>query len=139
MSRGRKYFPHELEGVIDRREGQIVGLMTFRIDEVEGMEIMTLNSVLEGRGIGMSLILDATQIARQRGVTRIWLTTTNDNLRAIGLYQRIGFRIIQVNVGAVDVARKIKPSIPERGYLGIEIHDEIVMELKLEPFLEAHS
>ena len=43
---------------------------------------------------------------------------------------------MQVNVGAVDQARKIKPQIPEVGNDGIPIHDEIVLELKIKPSLE---
>jgi len=138
MSRGRAYQPHQLEGLIDRRDGKIVGLLTFRMDD-EGMEILTLNSTLERRGIGMSLMLEAIDEARTRGATRVWLTTTNANLRAIGYYQRMGFRMNQVNVGAVDEARKIKPEIPLVGPNGIRIHDEIVMELGIKPFIEQVS
>ena len=38
---------------------------------------------------------------------------------------------------AVDEARLIKPEIPEIGQNGIPIHDEIVLELKLQPY--SHS
>ena len=65
------------------------------------------------------------------------MTTTNDNLRAVQFYQRLGFRIVRVNVGAVDEARKIKPQIPEVGQTGIPIHDELVLELRIEPSLES--
>lgn len=135
MSRGRAFYPHEEEGFVERHNGQIVGLLTFRVDD-DGMELLTLNSVLEGSGIGTSLMLHAINTARVRGCGRVWLTTTNDNLRAIGFYQRLGFRLIAVNVGAVDEARKIKPQIPEIGQNGVPIHDELVMELVIHPYLE---
>jgi len=136
MSRGRSFYPHEERAFLERRDGKIVGLLTYRT-EADAMEMLTLNSTLEGKGIGSSLILSAIEKARHEGLKRVWLTTTNDAVRAISLYQRLGFRIIAVNVGAVDEARKTKPQIPEVGERGIPIHDEIVMELTIKPFLDA--
>ncbi len=136
ITRGRSFYPHQEDGFIERRDGRIVGLLTYRIDE-EGMEILTLNSTLEGQGIGSSLMLNAIERARTQGCKGIRLTTTNDNLRAIGFYQRLGFRMAAVNVGAVDEARKIKREIPEVGERGIPIHDEIVMELLVKPYLDS--
>lgn len=133
MSRGRAYQPHEHAGFLETRKGRIVGLLTM-VYEDDTLQILTLNSVLEGERIGSSLMLMAIEEARGKGVSRIWLTTTNDNLKAMGFYQRLGFRIVQVNVGAVDEARKTKPQIPETGMHGIPIHDEIVMELRLKAY-----
>ena len=135
MSRGRSFYPHQEEGFVERRDDRIAGLLTFRVDQDE-MEVLTLNSVLEGAGIGSSLMLDAIEEARTRGCHRIWLTTTNDNIRGLRFYQRLGFRMIAVNTGVVDEARKIKPQIPEVGQDGIAIHDEIVLELRVEPYLD---
>ena len=100
------------------------------------MEILTLNATLEGEGIGSSLMLNAIDRARERDCRKIWLTTTNDLLRAIGFYQRLGFRMVAINIGAVDQARKIKPEIPRSGERGVPIHDEIVMELAIKPYLD---
>jgi ribosomal protein S18 acetylase RimI-like enzyme len=135
MSRGKKHYPHLEHGFIERRNGEIVGLLTFRKDEDGGMEILTLNATLEGAGIGSSLMLNAIDSARESGCQRIWLTTTNDRLRAIGFYQRLGFRMVAINLGVVDEARKLKPEIPLIGERGVPIHDEIVMELRVEPYL----
>jgi GNAT superfamily N-acetyltransferase len=134
MSRGKCYYPHEHDGVIEWREGGIVGLLTW-VREGDDIQLLTLNSVLEGQGIGSALMLMAIDEARHHQARKLWLTTTNDNLRAIGFYQRLGFRMTAVNVGAVDEARKIKPQIAEIGHDGIPIHDEIVMELELQPYL----
>lgn len=136
MSRGRSFYPHQEHGLIERRDGQIVGLLSYHIND-EGMEVLTLNATLVGQGIGSSLILDAIAEARKKQCRRIWLTTTNDMLRAIGFYQRLGFRMVAINIGAVDEARKTKTQIPTVGERGIEMHDEIVMELVIEPFLDS--
>ena len=135
MSHGHQYYPHREEGFIERRDGKIVGLVTFHVAG-ETMELLTLNATLEREGIGSSLILSVIERARDKGCRRVMLTTTNDNLRAIGFYQRLGFRMMTINLGVVDEARKIKPQIPETGERGIPIHDEIVMELKIRPYLD---
>ncbi|MFQ5489917.1 MAG: GNAT family N-acetyltransferase [Phycisphaerae bacterium] len=134
MSRGQAYYPHECDGFIEWRGQDLVGLLTYRCDE-ESMEVLTLNSTLEGAGIGSALMLMAIEKARDLGMERVWLTTTNDNLRGMGFYQRLGFRMVAVNIGVVDQARKTKPQIPEVGANGIPIHDEIVMELRIKPAL----
>lgn len=138
MSRGRKFFPQDEGGFIERRDGKIIGLLTYHV-EGEAMEILTLNSTLERSGIGSSLMLSAIDAARKADCTKTVLTTTNDNLRAIGFYQRLGFRMVAINLGVVDEARKIKPTIPLAGERGIAIHDEVVMELDIHPFIEAEK
>ena len=60
------------------------------------MEILTLNSTLEGERIGTSMVLEAIETARRAECRVISLTTTNANLRAIGFYQRLGFQPIGV-------------------------------------------
>ncbi|MFQ5590115.1 MAG: GNAT family N-acetyltransferase [Phycisphaerae bacterium] len=135
MSRGRQFYPHQERGFFEHRDGEIIGLLTYHIDG-DSMEILTLNSTQEGHGIGSSLMLSAIEIARTCNCRQVVLSTTNDNLRAIGFYQRLGFRLVAVNVGVVDEARKIKPQIPETGERGIPIHDEIVMELAIQPYID---
>lgn len=136
MSRGRVFYPHQEHGIIERRDHRLVGLLTYHIDAAEGMEILTLNSTVEGAGIGSSLMVCAIDIARRKGAHRVWLTTTNDCLRVIGFQQRLGFRMIAINLGVVDEARKTKPAIPVYGERGVRVQDEIVMELLIEPYLE---
>ncbi len=133
MSQGRKFYPHKEEGLLERRDDKLVGLLSYRIED-DAMEIFTLNSTLVGVGIGASLMLDAIEKARSKGCTRVFLTTTNDRLRAIGFYQRLGFRMVAINLGVVDEARKAKPEIPEFGERNVRMRDEIVMELSLKPY-----
>jgi len=135
MSRGQVYYPHKQPGFIERRNGQIVGLLTYHSHH-DAVEILTLNSTVGGHGIGSKLVLHAIGKTRELRRKRVWLTTTNDNLHAIGFYQRLGFRMTELNLGAVDEARKVKESIPLLGERGIPIRDEIVMSLEIEPFLD---
>ena len=61
----------------------------------------------------------------------MWLLTTNDNLDALRLYQRHRFRLVEVRPGAVDLARRAKPSIPAVGAYGIPLRDELILERDL--------
>lgn len=83
------------------------------------------------RGIGGRLVDVVASAARRRGAGELWLVTTNDNLDALRLYQRHGFRLSALHAGAVDRARELKPTIPLLGRDGIPIHDELVLVLLL--------
>jgi hypothetical protein len=39
--------------------------------------------------------------------------------------------MVAIHSGAVDVARDLKPSIPTTGDYGIELHDEVELEMLL--------
>lgn len=96
-----------------------------------GCEVITLSSRAEGAGVGTALLGAAVEAARSAGCTRVFLTTTNDNLRAIGFYQKRGWRLVAVHRGAMDRAREVKPAIPLIGFNGIPMHDEIELETTL--------
>ena len=84
-----------------------------------------------GQGIGSKLIVQAIEEARARGCKRLFLITTNDNLNALGFYQRRGFEIASIYRGAVNESRKTKPGIPLVGYNNIPLRDEIELEIVL--------
>ena len=47
------------------------------------------------------------------GCRRLWLVTTNDNLHALGFYQRRGLRLCTLHAGSLDRDRALKPELPE--------------------------
>jgi ribosomal protein S18 acetylase RimI-like enzyme len=128
---GTVYYPHLLSGFIaTNTKGDPVGLATYVIEN-GACEIVTLDSVVKGEGVGSAMIEVLIEESRKRGCRRLWCITTNDNLPALGFYQRRGFRLVAVYPGAVEKARVLKPSIPLLGSGGIPIHDEIELELNL--------
>ena len=133
-SHGSIFHPSELPGFVARQDNEIVGLITYAIDD-DWCEIVTLNSLREGMGIGSRLIQAVKQTALEADCSRLWLITTNDNLHAMKFYQKRGFRPIAIHPNAVDEARKLKPEIPLIGNDGIPIHDELELEMLLEPSL----
>jgi N-acetylglutamate synthase-like GNAT family acetyltransferase len=58
-----------------------VGLLTYRVDRA-GLEVVTVDALKAGVGIGTALLSGGVLIARNAGVGRVWLITTNDNLTA---------------------------------------------------------
>jgi ribosomal protein S18 acetylase RimI-like enzyme len=120
------------EGLVAEFDGRPVGLLTFRPDGPTTIELAALVAVEPGRGIGSALIAALLEEAPRRGARRIWLVTTNDNLDALRLYQRRGFRLVALRAGDVDVARAtIKPSIGEVAANGIPIRDELELAIDL--------
>ena len=130
VSRGTVYRPEQLEGFVVEDGEDWIGLLTFFIQDRE-CEVTSLDSLREGQGIGSALIGKVMEEARGRGCRRLFLITTNDNLNALGFYQRRGFEIVTVYRGALNESRKIKPSIPPVGMNNIPLRDEIELEIKL--------
>lgn len=120
-----------LPAIVAWTEGRRVGVATLRRDRAGDPELMSLDSLEAGRGVGSALIEAACDWARSLGARRLRVVTTNDNLRALSLYQRLGFRLVALRSGAVQRARRIKPSIPEVGASGIPIHDELELAREL--------
>ena len=110
---------------------RIVGLATWSAERAE-LASMAVAADVRRSGVGTMLVDAVSDAARRVGLDRLWLSTTNDNLAALGLYQRCGFRIIKVVVDGVDRGRELKPSIPLLGAHGIPIHDELVLERVLD-------
>lgn len=130
VTRGRVHRADRLPGFIALVGGEPLGLITYCISGPE-CEIISLDSLAEGRGIGTALLRAVEDEARRSGVRRLWLVTTNDNRRAISFYGKRGFRFAAVHAGAVRESRRLKPSIPETGMDGIPIRDEMEMEMIL--------
>jgi len=125
---GVMYQADQLPGLIAELDNKAVGLLIYHID-CANFEIVSLDSLVEGRGVGTALLKGAARQAVLEGCTRLWLVTTNDNLNALGFYQRRGFHLCALRPGEVDRSRLLKPSIPLTAANGIPIRDEIDLEM----------
>ncbi|HUE99328.1 MAG TPA: GNAT family N-acetyltransferase [Anaerolineales bacterium] len=130
ITRGNVYRPEQLEGFVIEDGNEWIGLVTFFMKDGD-CEVTSLDSLREGQGLGSTLIGQAIDEARARGCKRLFLITTNDNLNALGFYQKRGFEIVTVYRGAVNESRKRKPTIPLVGMNAIPLRDEIELEIKL--------
>jgi GNAT superfamily N-acetyltransferase len=128
---GEIHHPWKLKGFIARNDlEEKLGLITYILDGPD-CEIITLDSFVEGQGVGSALLSRVIQEAGRAGCSKVQLTTTNDNQRGIAFYRRKGFQLAAVYPGAVKRARKLKPSIPLLSPTGIPIRDELQFELAL--------
>jgi DNA-3-methyladenine glycosylase I len=130
ISRGRLHQADRLPGFAALQADSLVGLATYNMDGDE-CEIVTLDSLAEGLGIGSALIATVKQKALDAGCRRLWLITTNDNLNALGFYQKRGFALAALHRNAIEKSRRLKPEIPLIGMDGIPLRDEIELELEI--------
>jgi GNAT superfamily N-acetyltransferase len=130
VTRGRIHYADELPGFVAVQENRPVGLVTYRLYDDE-CEIVTMNSLVEGIGIGSALADAVRSVAVATGCSRLWLITTNDNVAALRFYQKRGFLLVAVHRNAFERSRRLKPEIPLVGLDGIPLRDEIELEMLL--------
>ena len=131
VAHGVVYRPDTVDGgFIALDQGQWVGEITYAVLGTE-CEIVSLDSLREGQGIGTELIQSVVEHARKQNCTRLFLITTNDNLDALGFYQRRGFEMAKIHRHALDETRRLKPGVPLIGRDNIALRDEIELEMVL--------
>lgn len=109
VAHGVIYRPDSLDGFIAFEGEEWVGEITYAFSGTD-CEIVSLDSLREGQGIGTNLIDAVLEEARKQDCRRVFLITTNDNLNALGFYQKRGFELVRIHRGAINEARKIKPA-----------------------------
>ena len=130
VSRGKIYDSTILPGFMAFWDHKPVGLCTYHMVN-DQLEITSLNSLKENMGVGSALIRALIKEAKKKKCSRIWLITTNDNLHAIGFYQKRGFNLRRLYPNAILKSRQLKPEIPHVGQNGIPIRDELEFEIAL--------
>ena len=109
---------------------EIVGAAPFAVEEAWGAIVLVMLNVLpgyQGRGGGRALLDALHQEARRRDLARILVATTNDDLPALAIYQRYGYRIKEIVTGRVaeDHGDELV------GFAGIPVRDEVRLEYRL--------
>jgi ribosomal protein S18 acetylase RimI-like enzyme len=127
---GREHRPAALPALVAEDGGERAGLATYLIED-DDCELVTLDALTVGGGIGGALVEALADTARAAGCTRLRVVTTNDNLPALRLYQRHGFMLAGVHLDEIEVTRRRKPQIPATGHAGIPIRDELELERPL--------
>jgi len=130
VTRGRARDASLLEGFVAEIEGEPAGLATYETRGAES-ELVTLDSLREGDGVGSSLVAAVASAAWKQGCRKLSVVTTNDNTRALGFYQRRGFFLTALRKGEIERSRRLKPEIPELGFHDIPIRDELELALDL--------
>jgi ribosomal protein S18 acetylase RimI-like enzyme len=128
---GRLHRLDDLPGLVAvDADGRVAGVVTYLI-EADDCEVISIDAVVQGEGVGTALLEAACEAAVAAGCRRVRLITTNDNVDALRFYQRRGFALSELRPGAVDESRRMKPQIPPVGAYGIPIRDELVLVREL--------
>ena len=130
VAHGVIYYPDTLDGFIALDGEEWAGEITYAFSGND-CEIVSLDSLREGQGIGTKLISAVVEVARTKNCERVFLITTNDNLNALSFYQKRGFQLVKINRGAMIETRKLKPGVPLIGANKIPLRDEIELEMIL--------
>ena len=144
-------------GLVGARSGARVGLVTWTLEPAEAeaepdmaqagpgaeakmahlaptaeIRVLAVDRRQRGSGVGRALLAAAEAQLRAEGVRHAWLVTTNDNLAALALYQKAGWRLVGLRAGALDETRRtLKPEIPAFGEHGIPLRDELELRKAL--------
>jgi septum formation protein len=120
--------PGALPGLVAVSEdgGQRCGALTYR-ESTDGIEVVTLNSLVGGRGIGTALLREARRRADEVG-RRMFLITTNENMRAIAFYQRRGMDMVALHRDFASVVGQFKPRALDSARHGIGFRHAIEFE-----------
>jgi ribosomal protein S18 acetylase RimI-like enzyme len=94
-----------------------VGAVTYRSDG-DALEVLTMDALTPGVGVGTALLAAAKKVADLRH-ERLWLLTTNDNIRAIAFYQRRGMDMVALHRNFFDDVCRYKPSLIQATTEGI--------------------
>lgn len=129
--RGRTVDLSRAQGVAAMEQGGLSGLVTY-IRSGDTMEITSLDSVTENRGVGTGLAARVLGLAAAAGCRRVIAVTTNDNIRAIRFYQKRGFDMSRFFHNSLNMSRHLKPQIPLVGNDGIPLRHEIEFEKTIE-------
>jgi ribosomal protein S18 acetylase RimI-like enzyme len=122
---GRSYQVDALPTVVACDGDEIVGMASYA-REGDAVNLVMLNVLprWQGRGAARALVAAVTEAARAEGAERVIVATTNDDLPALGFYQRLGFTITDVCVGKLLQHH----GGVELGFAGIPVRDEIRLE-----------
>ncbi|MEA3325878.1 MAG: GNAT family N-acetyltransferase [Chloroflexota bacterium] len=115
-----------LKGLKALIDDQIIGFFHYQRRNKE-CEILTLASLKERQGVGSALTEAVEKIAREDSCRVLSVITINDNLHALGFYQRRGNHLAALYPGSVNASKK-KPTIPDTGDNNIPIRDELRLE-----------
>jgi ribosomal protein S18 acetylase RimI-like enzyme len=110
------------------KDGSVLGYLLYEFHD-SVCEIMVLESVARNIGVASALIAEVKKFAKSGGADKVTVQTSNDNSYAFRFYQRRGFTIRDVRLGALDEARRLKSAIPLIGEDGIPLRDEIEFEI----------
>jgi N-acetylglutamate synthase-like GNAT family acetyltransferase len=110
-----------------QKRGMIIGFVALKslnrenVVEVSGL---ATKETERRKGTAAVLVRYVEEIARSMNAQKLLVKTSNDNIPALALYQKNGFRITEIKIGAM-----VKHHGAElAGWENIPIRDEVILE-----------
>ena len=117
----------DLEGapaLVAEMNGEMAGALAYRqIDPALHVIALATDPMWQRSGVGGYLLAEAELLARRLRLTRLAVSTTNDNLPALYFYQRHGYKLSEAVPNGVA-----KYVAEHSGFGGIPVRDEIRLE-----------
>lgn len=112
-----------LPAVVADSEGELAGALAY-VERQDALHIIALatDPSWQRSGVGGHLVAEAELIARNKGLERVVVATTNDNLPSLYFYQRKGYGITQVITNSMGAGDGRAPAV---GFGGIPVRDQI--------------
>jgi len=130
---GRVFSLPEERSLVADAGGAVAGFVSHRTEGSDGLLLaLAVPPLYQGLGVGSSLLSAAIHALEKAGATTVRLTTTNDNLPALALFQRRGFEIEDVVPGVIARHLEERPGQVPVGFAGIPVRDEIRLQRCLE-------
>lgn len=119
---GRKFKVAELPAYVAKTEKVPVGFLSFAQAD-QALIIVALGIMPEHQsfGIGTKLVKKVEAEAKRLGKKKLLVSTSNDDLPALGFYQSIGFQIFQVKPNVIGE----KHGEIKKGIGGLPVRDEL--------------
>ena len=113
-------------------DGQVVGLALL-LDDLDGstLDLRSLAVAVghQGRGIGRSLLMDATRLASGRGYVGLLTSTATADISNLRFYLRNGFRMLRIERDAFTAADGYGDVVSDEG---IRVRDRVLLDKSLE-------
>lgn len=109
---------------------EIVGLLAYLPEPAENCLTIIMLNVLpafQGQGAGRALLDAAIAEARRLDLGYVRVSTSNDDLPALYVYQRAGFHLTGLATGAILAHH----GGVEAGFAGIPVRDEVRLALPI--------
>ena len=112
------------------QDGELVGAAVVRWDDDSEIELLAVDKMRRGQGIGRAIVAEVLEEARRRDVKRLLVGTGNFSLDNIAFYQKCGFRMSHIRRGCFDSID------PPEFWQGIKLRDMIMFSCNLEAGIE---
>lgn len=109
--------------LVAEMQGELAGALAYRL-RGDALQIVALatDPAWQRSGVGGYLVAEAELMARRLSLRTMVFSTTNDNLPSLYFYQRRGYVISEVVVGAMT---GLNAPPHDRGFGGVPVRDEI--------------